>query len=76
MNYFNNRPLLIFVEIDKAWKKPIYEGSIPVVPGWMNTSTGDSVPTFATASLLLDSIIDFNSKTLVFEKINPIFPSN
>jgi len=67
---------LIFVEIDRAWKKPIYEGSIPVVPGGMTTSTGASVPTLATDSFLLDSMIALSSKTLEFVKINPHLPTN
>jgi hypothetical protein len=40
------------------------------------TSIGASTPTLATDSFLLLSIIDFNSKTLAFVKINPLLPSN
>jgi hypothetical protein len=62
--------------MESAWKNPIWEGSIPVEPGWMTTSTGASVPTFATDSFLFDSIMVFSSNTLWLVKISPHFPTN
>jgi len=37
------------VEIYKAWKKEIAEGSIPVGPGGIVTSMGETIPTLAGA---------------------------
>lgn len=62
--------------IYKAWKKPIYEGSIPVDPGGTMTSQVEMAPALAVAFLLFPRIIDFKSKTDLFEKIIPNFPTN
>jgi len=57
-------------------EKPNLRWVHTVVPGAMRTSTGASTPTLATASFLFDSMIYFNSKTLLLVKIKPIFPYN
>jgi len=62
------------VEIERAWKKEIYEGSIPVGPGGMTTSIGASDPTLAAVGTLFDSTRGLNSKTGASEKISPTFP--
>jgi len=36
------------VVILRAWKNPIWDGSIPVGPGGTITSTGATTPTLAT----------------------------
>jgi len=64
----------IFVEIESAWKKEIYEGSIPVGPGGMTTSIGAKLPTLAAVGTLLASMSGLNSNTGESEKINPTFP--
>jgi len=51
------------VEIDKAWKKPIYDGSIPVGPGGIEKSMFEIIPDLAPASILLLSIIGLSSAT-------------
>jgi len=56
------------VEIERAWKNEIYEGSIPVGPGGMTTSIGATDPTLAAVGTLLDSIIGLTSKTGASEK--------
>jgi len=60
--------------IFKAWKKEIYEGSIPVGPAGTTTSTGEVTPTLATVAILLDSIIGINSKTGLSERTIAKFP--
>lgn len=40
-------PLLILVEIDKAWKNEIYDGSKPVEPAGTTTVHGAKIPTLA-----------------------------
>lgn len=64
------------MEIYKAWKKPIYEGSIPVDPGGMMTSQVEMAPALAVAFLLLVMTMSFKSNTDLFEKIIPNFPTN
>jgi len=59
------------VEIERAWKNEIYEGSIPVGPGGMTTSIGATDPTLAAVGTLLDSIIGLTSKTGASEKTKP-----
>lgn len=61
------------MEIDKAWKKEMAEGSIPVGPGGITTSTGEMIPTLAGALTLLASMIGFNSKTGYSVKTKPTF---
>jgi len=39
--------LLILVEIDKAWKNEIYDGSKPVEPAGTTTVHGAKIPTLA-----------------------------
>jgi len=60
--------------MDKAWKKEIYEGSIPVGPGGMTTSSGAKDPTLAAVGTLLDSMRGLNSKIGASEKIRPTLP--
>jgi len=60
--------------MDKAWKKVIYDGSIPVGPGGITISIGATEPTLAAVGTLLDSISGLNSKTGVSEKIKPTLP--
>jgi len=62
------------VEIERAWKNPIYEGSIPVGPGGIITSIGATDPTLAAVGTLFDSTIGLSSKTGASEKIKPTFP--
>lgn len=62
--------------IFKAWKKEIYEGSIPVGPAGTVTSTGETTPTLATVAILLDSIIGINSKTGASDTTKANFPFN
>jgi hypothetical protein len=69
-------PLLILVVIYKAWKKPIYEGSIPVDPGGRITSQVETAPALAIAFLLVPWMIVFKSKTDLLENIIPNFPTN
>jgi len=64
----------IFVEIDKAWKKEIWDGSIPVGPGGITISNGEIAPTLAAVGTLFDSISGLNSNTGASEKIKPTFP--
>jgi len=64
-------PLTIFVVIDKAWKKEIWDGSIPVGPGGITTSHWASCPTLAAAGIVNPSILGFNSKTGSLVKIYP-----
>jgi len=52
----------ILVEIERAWKKVIYDGSIPVGPGGMTTSIGETAPTLAAVGTLFDSISGLSSK--------------
>jgi len=33
--------------MDKAWKNEIYDGSIPVGPGGITTSSGETAPSLA-----------------------------
>jgi len=60
------------VEICKAWKKLIYEGSNPVGPPGIVTSQGAILPGLATAYTLLDSITYLSSEQGVSVKIRPI----
>jgi len=60
--------------MDKAWKKEIYDGSIPVGPGGMTISRGETAPTLAAVGTLLDSMTGLNSKTGASEKIKPTLP--
>jgi len=60
--------------MDKAWKKEIYDGSIPVGPGGITTSIGATDPNLAAVGTLLDSITGLNSKIGESEKIKPTFP--
>lgn len=62
------------MEIYKAWKNEIYDGSIPVGPGGIMTSLGAITPTLAAAATLLASILGLRSKTDSSVKIKPIFP--
>lgn len=64
------------MEIDKAWKKEIEEGSIPVGPGGIITSMVEMVPTLAGAETLLASTKGFNSNTGWLVNINPTFCFN
>lgn len=64
------------MEILRAWKKEIYDGSKPVGPASITTSFGAVVPTFAAVSNLLFSISGFKSYAGFYEKINPTFPVN
>jgi len=59
--------------MDKAWKKEIEEGSIPVGPGGITTSKGEMVPTLAGAETLLASTMGFNSNTGYSVNTNPTF---
>lgn len=68
-------PLLILVEIFKAWKKEIYAGSIPVGPAGTTTSKYEIIPTLAGAETLFDSTIYLILKIGHFsEKMSPNFP--
>jgi len=60
--------------MDKAWKKEIYDGSIPVGPGGITMSSGERAPTLAAVGTLFSSINGLNSKTGASEKINPTLP--
>jgi len=60
--------------MERAWKNEIYDGSIPVGPGGITTSIGDTEPTLAAVGTLFDSINGLNSKTGASEKIKPTFP--
>lgn len=62
------------VEIERAWKNEIYDGSIPVGPGGITISSGDTDPTLAAVGTLFDSINGLNSNTGASEKIKPTFP--
>jgi len=57
------------VEIFKAWKKEISEGSSPVSPFGTVTSHGAIVPTLALCHSIMDSIFGLREETLLFEKI-------
>merc|ERR1740128_378508 len=46
-------PLVIFVEMLRAWKKLVFSGPMLVIWGWMNRSVCETSPTFAKESLLL-----------------------
>ena len=61
----------ILVEILRAWKNEIYDGSIPVGPGGMVTSTGETAPTLAAVWTLLASMMGFKSNTGSLEKMKP-----
>jgi len=58
----------------RAWKKEIWDGSIPVGPGGIITSMGAVPPTLAEVSTLLASMTVLRSKTVSLEKMNPTFP--
>jgi len=60
--------------MDRAWKKEIYDGSIPVGPGGITISSGETAPTLAAVGTLLDSMTGLNSKTGASEKIKPTLP--
>mmetsp|Transcript_32804 Transcript_32804/g.70805 ORF Transcript_32804/g.70805 Transcript_32804/m.70805 type:complete len:272 (+) Transcript_32804:261-1076(+) len=62
-------PFTILVPMFKAWKKEVWEGSIPVGPEGMNQSTMDVCPAFAADSLLylpktsrISSVVQFVAK--------------
>jgi len=62
------------VEIERAWKNEIYDGSIPVGPGGITTSIGATDPTLAAVGTLFYSINGLTSKTGASEKIKPTLP--
>jgi len=66
--------LLILVEIDKAWKNEIYDGSKPVEPAGTTTVHGANIPTLAYVLTFNDSIFGLTSKAASFVKINPTLP--
>ena len=59
------------MEIYKAWKKEMAEGSIPVGPGGMTTSMLEIYPTLAGAETLFFSMMGLSSKTDLSVKMNP-----
>jgi len=65
---------LILVDIYRAWKNEIIEGSIPVGPGGTITSHWEIIPTLAAVLTLLDSIMGLSSKAGTSEKMRPILP--
>ena len=68
-------PLVILVGIAKAWKKDVFSGPCPVLPGGTNTSKGAMAPAFAGASFLLPrrtSLIEGRSSEV---NTNPMFPT-
>jgi len=57
--------------IERAWKNPIWDGSIPDGPGGITTSRWASCPTLAAAGIVLPSILGFKSNTASLLKIYP-----
>ena len=53
-------PLLILVEMLRAWKKLIWEGSSPVGPAGTVKSIGAVEPTLASVGTLLASSLDLS----------------
>lgn len=64
--------MTIFVEIFKAWKKEISDGSSPVDPFGTVTSHGAIYLTLALCHSIKDSIFGLRTETLVFENIRAI----
>ena len=68
-------PLVILVGIAKAWKKDVFSGPWPVLPGGTKTSKGAMAPALAGASFLLLSKISRISTSSADVNTNPIFPT-
>jgi hypothetical protein len=68
-------PLLILVAIPRAWKKEVWEGSMPVPPEGMCTSLGASRPTRAGAPTLYLAISSFRSASSALVKMMPTLPT-
>jgi len=67
-------PLTIFVVILSAWKNLISEGSIPVGPALILTSTGAVTPTLAGDGRVNPSIFGFKLATEACVKIIATLP--
>eukprot|EP00919_Chromeraceae_sp_WS-2016_P000810 GHVR01002083.1.p2 GENE.GHVR01002083.1~~GHVR01002083.1.p2 ORF type:complete len:100 (+),score=4.01 GHVR01002083.1:3193-3492(+) len=65
-------PFTIFVEILKAWKKLIWDGSSPVGPARQVKSIGAIAPTLASVGSLFVSIFFLSSKIGASQKIKAI----
>ena len=66
-------PLTILVEMLRAWKKLIWEGSRPVAPAGQVKSMGETTPTLASVGTLLASILPLSSWTLASLKMSATF---
>lgn len=62
--------------MDKAWKNPIWDGSIPVGPGGRVQFKFEIIPALAPAQILLASMIGLSSATGSFEKTKATFCFN
>ena len=47
-------PLEIFVAMERAWKKDVFSGPMPVFPLGTKTSTGAMAPALAGAATLIN----------------------
>lgn len=66
-------PLTTLVEIFRAWKNPVWPGSMPVLPGGIVRSTSDITPALAAAGLRLSLTILRISPRFPSQKIKPTF---
>ncbi|GIL70876.1 hypothetical protein Vretifemale_1555 [Volvox reticuliferus] len=69
-------PLLIFVAIPRAWKKDVCEGSMPVPPALMVTSSLAVAPTRAGAPTLYLAISSLTWLRSPLVKTMPTLPSS
>mmetsp|Transcript_27974 Transcript_27974/g.27652 ORF Transcript_27974/g.27652 Transcript_27974/m.27652 type:complete len:221 (+) Transcript_27974:398-1060(+) len=69
-------PLLILVAIPRAWKKEVWEGSMPVGPAGTRTSLGATTPTRAAAPTLYLSISAFTSFRSPLVNTIPTLPTS
>mmetsp|Transcript_34671 Transcript_34671/g.60428 ORF Transcript_34671/g.60428 Transcript_34671/m.60428 type:complete len:250 (+) Transcript_34671:126-875(+) len=68
-------PLTIFVAMLSAWKKDVWDGSIPVGPDGMSRSHKDSCPDLAALGILyLPTVSRMSSSVQVLAKMNPMLP--
>ncbi|KFM29127.1 hypothetical protein F751_5483, partial [Auxenochlorella protothecoides] len=68
-------PLLILVEMFRAWKKEVWDGSMPVFPAYTVTSLGATRPTRAGAPTLNSWILSRTSFRSPWVKIRPTLPT-
>ena len=66
--------LTILVEIFKAWKKEISDGSSPVLPFGTVTSQGEMAPTLALCHSIRASIFGLRTDTLTSVNISATLP--